>query len=55
MDVDNVSIHIVLTLLKDLKGRQGFDNQWEATEVDVRQEIVDEWTEIVKRFIKEFS
>jgi len=40
---------ILFAVLNDLFGRSGLDHQWDAIDDDVRQELLEENLEIVRR------
>ena len=50
-----IAANIVDDLLSDLRGRQGFGDQWDATDRDIQQEIVQDLRRIVEAHLPEPS
>lgn len=48
----DLTSEIVVSLIDDLKGRQGFDNIWDSMDDDVREEMISEWKRLTKNHIE---
>lgn len=46
---------IIDDLIRDLSDRRGLDNEWDAIDRDVKQEIVSLWMNIAEAYVKKYQ
>jgi len=42
---------ILFEIVSDLTGRRGLRQEWEGIDDDIQEEIMDEWLEIIEKYI----